>query len=100
MVRLFESQMQKLITLYQNLNWLIAILVFASYIIIDGLYAKYTLEVVSLRPMRSASIGAFMHLLLAFGVINYTSNWLYVIPVVIGSWIGTYFVVRREKGKK
>lgn len=71
-----------------------------SYILIDGLYVKYTLEVVSLKPVMSANIGSFMHLLLAFGVINYTQNWLYIFPLVIGSWIGTYFVVKWEKSKK
>jgi len=71
-----------------------------SYIMIDGLYVKYTLEVVSLKPFKSATLGSFMHILLAFGIINYTENWLYIFPLIVGSWIGTYFVVKWEKDKK
>ncbi len=87
-------------TLFLSIDWFVVTLVFASYILVDGLYAKYTLEVVSLKPYQSATIGSLMHFLLAFGVINYTENWLYIFPVVAGSWIGTYLMVRFEKSKK
>ncbi len=40
-----------------------------------------------------------MHFLLAFGVVNYVGNFLYVVPLALGSWIGTYLVVRREEIK-
>lgn len=92
--------MEKILLFFMDFNWFIAVLVFVSYIIIDGLYAKYTLEVVSLKPYQSATIGSLMHFLLAFGVINYTENWLYIFPVVVGSWFGTYFMVKFEKNKK
>jgi hypothetical protein len=92
--------MDELPTLLSNFNWLIAFGVLFGYVLVDGLYAKYTLEVVSLQPFKSATIGAGMHLLLAFGILNYTENWLYVFPLVIGSWLGTYFVVSVEKNKK
>lgn len=92
--------MEKLQLLYNNFNWLMALGVMISYVVVDGLYAKYTLEVVSLKPFMSATIGAGMHFLLAFGVINYTENWLYIFPLAIGSWVGTYLVVKFEKRKK
>jgi len=92
--------MEKIQLLYSNFNGWIALGVMISYILIDGLYVKYTLEVVSLKPFKSATIGSFMHVLLAFGVINYTENWLYIFPLILGSWIGTYAVVRWEKTKK
>ncbi|EKE29448.1 MAG: hypothetical protein ACD_2C00174G0010 [uncultured bacterium (gcode 4)] len=91
--------MSDIYILYSNINWLIACLIFVSYILIDWLYAKYTLEVVSLRPGQSATIGSFMHFLLAFWVINYNDNWLYLFPLAIGSWIGTYYVIKYEKIK-
>lgn len=91
--------MEKIYVLYTNFNWFVAVLVLISYVVIDGLYAKYTLEVVSLKPFVSATIGSFMHILLVFGVLSYTENWLYIFPLIIGSWIGTYFVVKSEKNK-
>ena len=85
--------------LWDSFNWFVALGVMMGYLIVDGLYAKYTLEVVRLKPYMSASIGAMMHFILAFGVISYTGNWLYVFPLAVGSWIGTYLVVKFEKNK-
>ena len=91
--------MEKIYILYSNFNWFVAVLVLISYVVIGGLYAKYTLEVVSLKPFVSATIGFFMYILLVFGVLNYIENWLYIFPLIIGPWTGTYFVVKSEKIK-
>ncbi len=77
-----------------NIDISIAVLVFLSYIFIDGLYAYYTLAVVGKKPIKSAFVGSLMHFIIAFGVINYVKNYLYVIPLAIGSFIGTYIVVK------
>lgn len=64
------------------------------------MYAYYTLEVTKRKPFSAATTGALMHFLLAFGVISYTDNALYVIPLAIGSWIGTFIIVKREQTLK
>jgi hypothetical protein len=92
--------MNDLIQNFYNLNWLLVALIFFAYMVIDAMYAYYTILVVELRPFKSATIGSLMHFLLAFGVINYTENFLYVIPLAIGSWFGTYFAVRNNKFAK
>ncbi len=79
---------------FNNLDISVVILVFFSYILIDGLYAYYTLAVVDKKPIKSAFVGSFMHFIIAFGVINYVKNYLYVIPLALGSFVGTYFVVK------
>lgn len=38
-----------------------------------------------------------MHFLMAFGVLNFTENWLYVFPLALGLWIGTYITVTLHK---
>ena len=91
--------MEQLQILLDSFNWVIALSVMVGYAVVDGLYAKYTLEVVALRPFKSATIGAGMHLLLAFGVLNYTENWLYIFPLIIGSWVGTFYLIRFEQKK-
>lgn len=73
-----------------------AVLVFVAYILIDGMYAYYTIMVTRKRPVVSATTGALMHFLIAFGVLSYVDNYLYLIPLVLGSWIGTYLVVVRD----
>ncbi len=85
--------------LLRNFDFGIATLVFAAYLVIDALYAQYTYAVVKKKPMQAANVGFIMHFLLAFGVINYVGNFLYVVPLALGSWLGTYLVVRNEKGK-
>jgi hypothetical protein len=62
-------------------------------ICIDGLYAFYTLEITKKNAFRSAFSGSLIHMLTAFTVISYTQNYLYLTPLVIGSFIGTYLVV-------
>lgn len=83
--------------LINSFNWWIAIAIFFSYILIDGGYAYYTYTVTEYRPKMAATTGVMMHILLAFGVFSYVHNFLYVIPLCFGSWIGTYIVVKRKK---
>lgn len=73
--------------------------VFGAYFIIDAFYALYTRAVNGERAVRAANIGAVMHFLLAFGVVSYNNNWLYIFPLAAGSWLGTWYVVRRESRK-
>ena len=77
----------------------IALGICIAYVLIDALNAKYTLELTQLKAAKTASIGILIHALLAFGVISYTQNWLYVFPLLIGSWIGTYIMIKREQQK-
>ena len=41
-----------------------------------------------------------MHFLIAFGVLNYVQYYLYVLPLALGSWIGTYIVVKWKLDRK
>lgn len=89
--------MEAIIESFKTFNSLVALGVLIAYIVIDALYAKYTLDVANYNEYRAASVGVAIHFLIAFGVINYTQNWLYVFPLAIGSWIGTFYMVRRER---
>ncbi len=85
---------------FEGFDMKIATLIFVAYIIIDALFVSYTYLVVKKDPAMAATVGAGMYFLMAFGVINYVNNFLYVIPLVAGSWLGTYLVVRYERDKK
>ena len=80
-------------------NFKIALIIFAAYIIVDGMYAYYTIQVTKRKPFSAATTGALMHFLLAVGVLNYVQNYLYLIPLALGSWIGTYIVVKKNNTK-
>lgn len=79
---------------WQSFDFKVASIVFVAYLLVDAMYAYYTLAVTKNKPVAAASVGATMHFLIAFGVLNYVQNYLYILPLAIGSWIGTYFVVR------
>ena len=75
-------------------------LVFVAYAVVDALYARYTLSVTAVREWNAATIGAFIHFLLAFGVLQYTENPWYIVPLAAGSWVGTFWAVRRERTRR
>ena len=81
---------------WHELNFGIAILIFFVYIFVDGLWAHYTLSVQKRNAANAATTGALMYFFLAFGVISYTQNYLYLLPLALGSWVGTYIVVKRD----
>lgn len=80
-----------------DFSYLLGVGVFVAYVLVDGLYAYYTITVVNREPVRAATTGAAMHFLLALGVLSYVKNYLYIFPLAMGSWMGTYLVVRYLK---
>lgn len=80
-----------------SFSYLSAVVILVAYFVLDALYAFYTIKVTEKRPFSAASIGALMHFILAFGVLSYVQNFLYVIPITIGSWFGAYTMVRYER---
>ena len=92
--------MEHLFEALKTFNFFVAFLVLLVYVVADALYAKYTLDVANYNEFKAATVGSIIHFFLAFGVINYTQNWLYIFPLAIGSWIGTYYTVRRARLNK
>ena len=73
---------------------LTALTVFCTYVAIDMLYAWYILCVSARRPWASACLGAGIYTLAAFGVLSYSKNPIYILPLACGSFLGTYLTVR------
>jgi hypothetical protein len=82
---------------FTTVNWVVASGIFFGYIIVDGMYVYYTLTIVRRQAFRAASVSFFMHFILAAGVFSYTKNFIYVIPIALGSFVGTYLVTRYAK---
>ena len=78
-------------------NWFLALGLFIGYILVDGMYAYYTLAVVRKNALAAASTSFFMHFILAAGVFAYTHSFIYVIPLALGSFVGTFLVVKFHK---
>ncbi len=89
---------------FSTFDWTIAAATFVAYLAVDALYAIYTIEVVRMRPARAATTGALIYVLSAFGIVNLVHNALYIIPLALGGWLGTFIVVwiqgrRRQRGQ-
>lgn len=77
-----------------DFDWFTAGLIFITYTVIDMLYAKYIIYVNQHRPFSAAVTTAIIYSLLAFGVVSYSKNILYLIPLASGAFLGTYVTVR------
>ena len=77
-------------------TWLI---LFVVYFAFDILYTMYVMSVSKLNALQAANISAMLYLLTAWGTIEYVNNFLNIIPIIVGSWLGTYLILKYE-GKK
>lgn len=73
--------------------WPTALFVFMAYLTIDWLFTEYTLSIVELKPFKAATVGAFIYLLSAYGVINFVANPVYIAAMCAGGWLGTFISV-------
>lgn len=74
-------------------DWLIGIGIFVLYATIDSIFALHTLSVVEGRKLYAANTGSFLYLLVAIGTISYTDNPWFIVPMVLGSWVGNYCTI-------
>lgn len=77
-----------------DFDYLTAILIFATYTLIDVLYAKYIMCVNNKKPLCAGILTAFIYSLLAFGVVSYSKNIFYLIPLASGAFLGTFITVK------
>jgi hypothetical protein len=68
-------------------------IIFLTYVAVDILYAAYIICVERRRAMAAAAISSLLYSLLAYGVITYSSNPLYLVPLAAGAFVGTYATV-------
>lgn len=78
-------------------NIFTAIMIFFTYVVIDMLYAYYIILVDSRKAIKAAAISSIIYSLLAFGVVSYSKNILYLIPLASGAFLGTFITVKFHK---
>jgi presenilin-like A22 family membrane protease len=71
--------------------------VFLATMCIDALHALYTIRLTERKALQSATFGTMIHLFTAFTVISYTKNYWYILPLLAGSFLGTYITVKFSK---
>lgn len=82
-----------------DFSMLTAAVIFATYVAVDILYACYIICVEKRQALRAAAISAVLYSLLAYGVITYSKNPLYLVPLAAGAFLGTFLTVRFHGGK-
>ena len=82
-----------------DFSWITAFIVFIFYIFTDILYVLYTRYIMQNRAWATANTAGILYGLFAYGTIQYTNNHWYVIFVILGAWIGTFFTVKYFKDK-
>jgi hypothetical protein len=80
-----------------DFSYLTAFSIFATYVVIDMLYAWYIMSVNKKRALTAAFLTAIIYSLLAFGVVSYSKNIYYLMPLASGAFTGTYLMVKFKK---
>lgn len=79
-------------------SWLTAALIFIVYTFIDILYTLYVIYVNERNALKAACTTSAIYVLIAFGVVNYSKNPWYVLPLASGAFLGTFVAVKfKEK---
>ena len=83
-----------------DFNIWLAIGLFFAATLLDAIFALYTVAVINTNPFRAASLSFLTYMLEAVGVVNYVENKLYLLPLAVGAFVGSYAVVKWEAVKK
>lgn len=77
-----------------DFSYTTALTIFVTYVAIDMLYAWYIMSVNKKRALTAAFLTAIIYSLLAFGVVSYSKNIYYLVPLASGAFLGTYLMVK------
>jgi len=72
------------------MNLLTAVIVFLSYYLLDVIYVVFVRNVGLGNAVTAANCSVIIYLLAAIGITNYVENPLYLIPMCLGAWVGTW----------
>lgn len=83
--------------MFHNFQWWIGVGVFFLSMLDNSLSALYTIKTVQRSPFWSGFLGGKIDLIGSLSIIAYTSEFGYVIPMYIGSFVGSYGAVYLSK---
>lgn len=75
-------------------TWLV---LFIIYILFDALYVLYIQAVTDVKPLKASILGSAMYLFTAYGTIEYIDNFVNLIPILIGGFLGTFVTLKLGK---
>lgn len=69
---------------------------FTVYFFIDMLYAKYIQKVQENDAIWAANISVLTFVLAGYGTIEIVNNFINIVPICLGAWLGTYVTLRKK----
>ena len=79
-----------------EINWLLFVGLFIMTFILDFIECTFVMSVQKLKPLATASCRFSIMFIMAIGIMNYVANPLYIVPICLGSFCGSYFTVWRR----
>jgi len=80
-----------------NFDINIALIIFVTYFILDMFYAYYILCIESRQNLMSSFMAGMITSLSAFGVVSFSKNMTYVIPLFLGAFAGTFVTMKAKE---
>lgn len=68
--------------------------VFFAYIILDFVWAKYTVALAKEQALASANWSMLIAVVAGIAIVTYVHNPWLLIPAALGGWVGTYFGIK------
>lgn len=75
----------------------LGVIIFVTYFILDMFYAYYILCIESRQNLMSSFMAGMITSLSAFGVVTFSKNMLYIIPLFLGAFAGTYCTMKLKE---
>ena len=73
------------------------LIIFITYFILDMFYAYYILCIESRKNLMSSFMAGMITSLSAFGVVSFSKNMLYIVPLFLGAFTGTYCTMKLKE---
>jgi len=77
----------------ERINILLWLLLFVIYFAFDICYTLYIKSVQDMKPVRAANLSVLLFLLTAYGTIEYVNNFINIIPIIFGGWLGSFLTL-------
>ncbi len=84
----------------EKINLLTWLILFVVYTCFDTLYVIYIQAITDVKALKASIIGSVMYLLTAYGTIEYIDNFVNLIPILVGGFIGTFFTLKLGSKKR
>jgi len=68
--------------------------VFLAMVFVDIVWVFYIRKTTQGKAVQAASLSTLIVLLGAFVIINYVENLWYIVPTILGAFVGTYVAVK------